>query len=94
MKDNVSCPFCGISFEPFVDRATASHPIGDGSCTLDAFEFSIDQWNKRPPRKEQPAMPVAQNEVMWLRMLVEDFIDMKVVNITLPNGVKVSEGKE
>jgi hypothetical protein len=56
------------------------------------YSFLWSQCAMRPPRKEQPAMPEIESEVEWLRDLVENLINQKIVNITLPNGMKVSEG--
>lgn len=94
MIDKLTCPFCGSSVHKFENKAEAEHPLHPVECPLSKGVLEIDQWNMRPPRKEQPAAPVIESEVAWLRSIVRDVIAMKVVNVTLPNGVNVSEGKE
>jgi len=66
--DNVECPFCGLWFEPY------AHPNGTEYCPLQSYSFTRNDWGKRPPKKEQPAMPAVESEVMFLRKIVERLV--------------------
>lgn len=87
MSDKVECPFCGERFAPFENCARAEHPrFAPGPyiqrCPLEGKQFLTDNWNMRPPKKEQPsafdsfinAMPAYASEVEWLRQLVRDLV--------------------
>lgn len=81
--DNVECPFCGERFAPFENCARAEHPsFAPGPyiqrCPLEGKQFLTDNWNMRPPKKEQPAKePMSDltfyltGEVQWLRERLE-----------------------
>jgi len=75
--DNPTCPFCGESFAPFVHMAVAEHPPNI-DCPLFGRTLKIEEWNMRPPKKEQPAKePMSDltfyltGEVQWLRERLE-----------------------
>lgn len=63
---DASCPFCGTSIISTVHPAHAT-------CCLASYGFTNEQWNMRPPKKEQPAQSVT-SEVEYLRQLVRDLV--------------------
>lgn len=68
-KETVSCPFCGMEVTE-KEYAGLRHP-SNTACTLGDVVYSFDQWQMRPPKKEQPAMT---SEVEYLRGLLEKLI--------------------
>ena len=74
MSDIIECPFCGSHFQPYPHKAEALHPLS-AHCPLSTFIFTNEQWNMRPPKKEVGHITkVTQDEVEWLRSLVEKFV--------------------
>jgi len=78
MSDNIECPFCGIVFQIHPHEVSVIHPpnASDGvQCPLSVFICTKEQWNMRPPKKEIGHLPKStQDEVEWLRSMVEKFV--------------------
>lgn len=97
MSDNrtlVSCPFCGECFISFTNRAEAEHPPVT-ECPLFGRILTVDQWNMRPPKKEVGEVPKIDDEVGWLRKLVQALVleepEYKVTYDTSSNDAIVYE---
>lgn len=75
MNNPVECPFCGKV--PFtIQGSEIYHHPANPFCPIESAAMTAAQWNMRSPKKEVGRIPkVTQDEVEWLRALVERLME-------------------
>lgn len=100
--DNVECPICLVKFSSLPNYAdNALHPAVHG-CPLSNYEWPVERWNMRPPKKEQPKAVEPDStllyhladEVLWLRSMLEKTIIEEPTNYSISYDAKTGEWKK